>query len=133
MEFSSHGNTEARVTAGIRAALWRFLHEARRCGWQLLVVGSGFWLEAAVCTARFVVDLADALEQRRLSPDHALARHWSARPVNGVLGGLIRAARRCEPAARAWQRRAARTDAALLELRSLSRHSGNPVRKPREW
>ena len=132
MEFSSHGNAEARATAGIRAALWRFLRETRRFGWQLLLVGSGFWLEAAVCTERFVVDLADALEQRRLSPDHAVARHWSARLVNGVLGGLVRAVRRCAPAARAWQRLAARTDVALLEHRNLSRPSDTAVQAPRE-
>ena len=133
MEFPSHGNTEAGAVVGVRAALRRFLHEVRRCGWQALLVGSGFWLRAAVCTERFVVDLADALEQRRLSPDHAVARHWSARLVNGVLGGLVRAVRRCEPAARAWQRLAARTDVALLERRNLSRSSDTAVQVPTEF
>ena len=133
MEFSSHGNAEAGATAGVRAALRQCLREAQRFGWQILLVGSGFWLRAAVCIERFVVDLADALEQRRLSPDHAVARHWSARLVNGVLGGLARAVRRCEPAARAWQRLAARTDVVLLERRNLSRHSDTAVQAPREF
>ena len=48
----------AGATVGVRAALRQCLREARRFGWQLLLVGSGFWLEAAVCTERFVVDVA---------------------------------------------------------------------------
>ena len=115
MEFSSHGNIEAGATAGVRAALRQCLREARRFGWQILLVGSGFWLEAAVCTERFVVDVAAVLEQRRGQPDHVVARHWSSRIVNGVRGRLVRAVRRCEPAAMAWQRLALRTDIALLE------------------
>ena len=132
MEFSSHGNAEAGATAGVRAALRQCLHEARRCGWQVLLVGSGFWLEAALCTARFVVDVADILEQRGWQPEHAVARHWSSRIVNGVQERLARAVRRCAPAARAWQRLAARTDIALLERRNLSRHSDTTVQAPRE-
>jgi len=133
MEFSSHGNAEAGATADVRAALRQCLREARRFGWQVLLVGSGFWLEAALCTERFVVDVADVLEQRRGQSSHAVARHWSARLVNGVRGGLVRAVRRCEPAARAWQRLAARTDVALLERRNLSRHSDTAVQAPREF
>jgi len=120
MEFSSHGKAEAGVTAGVRAALRQWRREARRFGWQILLVGSGFWLEAAVCTERFVVDVAAVLEQRRGQPDHAVARHWSSRIVNGVRGRLVRTVRRCEPAARAWQRLAMRTDIALLERYNLS-------------
>ena len=120
MDFSSHGNAEAGATAGVRAALRQCLHEARRFGWQVLLVGSGFWLEAAVCAERFVVDVADILEQRGRQPDHAVARHWSSRIVNGVRERLVRAVRRCEPAARAWQRLAVRTDLALLERYNLS-------------
>jgi len=120
MEFSSHGNAEAGATAGVRAALRQCLREARRFGWQILLVGSGFWLEAAVCTERFVVDVAAVLEQRRGQPDHVVARHWSSRTVNGVRGRLVRAVRRCEPAAMAWQRLALRTDIALLERYNLS-------------
>lgn len=115
MEFPSHGNTEAGAAVGVRAALQRFLHEARRCGWQALLVGSGFWLRAAVCTKRFVVDLANALELRTLPSDKAVAGHWSSRIVNRMRGGLVRAVRWCAPAAGAWQRLAARTDLALLE------------------
>src|SRR5262245_53139281 len=120
MEFSSHANIEAGATAGVRAALRQCRREARRFGWQLLLVGSGFWLEAAVCTERFVVDVAAILEQRRGQPDHALARHWSRRIVNGVRGRLVRALRRCAPAAGAWHRLATRTDIALLERYNLS-------------
>src|SRR5438552_1696297 len=69
MEFSSRGNAEAGATAGIRAALRQCLREVQQFGWQALLVGSGFWLEAAVCTERFVVDVADVLEQRRWQPD----------------------------------------------------------------
>lgn len=130
MEFPSHGNAEAGATDGVRAALRQCLYEARRFGWQALLVGSGFWLEAAVCTERFVVDVADILEQRRWQPDNAVARHWSSRIVDGVRGGLTRAVRRCEPAARAWQRLAARTDAVLLEHCNLSRHSDTAVQAP---
>ena len=132
MDFSSHGNAEAGATAGVRAALRQCLREARRFGWQVLLVGSGFWLEAAACTERFVVDVADILEQRRGQPDHALARHWSSRVVNGVLGGLVRAVRRCGPAARAGQRLAARTDMILLECYNRSRHSDTAVQTPTE-
>ena len=133
MEFSSRGNAEAGATAGIRAALRQCLREVQQFGWQALLVGSGFWLEAAVCTERFVVDVANALEQRRWQPDHAIARHWSVRLVNGVLRGLVRAVRRCAPAARAWQHLAARTDVALLERRNLSRPSDTAVQVPREF
>ena len=132
MEFPSHGNAETGATAGVRAALRQCLHEARRFGWQVLLVGSGFWLEAAACTERFVVDVANILEQRRGQPDHALARHWSSRLVNGVLGGLVRAVRQCRPAARAWQRLAVRTDMILLERYNRSRHSDTAVQAPME-
>lgn len=133
MEFSSHGKAETGATAGVRAALWQCLYEARRFGWQVLLVGSGFWLESAVCTERFVVDVADILEQRRWPSDNAIVRHWSSRIVNGVRGGLVRAVRQCEPAARAWQRLAARTDIALLERCSLRRHSDTAVQAPTEF
>ena len=133
MEFSYRGNAEAGATAGVRAALRQCRREARRFGWQILLVGSGFWLEAAVCTERFVVDVADVLEQRRWQPGHTVARHWSVQLANGVLGGLVRAVRRCEPAARAWQRLAARTDVALLERRNLNRHSDTAVQTPTEF
>ncbi len=133
MEFSSHGNAEARATAAIRAALGRFLHEARRFGWQFLLVGSGFWLEAAVCTERFVADIADDLDHRRGQSGRAVTGHWSAQLVNGMLGGLVRAVRRCEPAATAWQRLAARTDVTVLERRNLSRRSDTAVQAPTEW
>ena len=133
MEFPSHGNTEAGAAVGVRAALRRFLHEARHCGWQALLVGSGFWLRAAVCTERFVVDLADALEQRRLPSDQAVARHWSNRLMHGVRGGLVHAVRRCAPAAGAWQRLAARTDIALLERCNPSRHPDTAVQAPTQF
>src|SRR5574341_387184 len=133
MAFSSRGNAETGATAGVRAALRQCLRETRRCGWQVLLVGSGFWLEAAVCTVRFVVDLADTLEQRRGQSSHAVTRHWSTQLVHGMLEGLVRVVRRCEPAARAWQRLAARTDATLLERRNLSRHSDATVQAPTEW
>ena len=120
MEFSSHGNAEAGATAGVRAALRQCLREARRFGWQILLVGSGFWLEAAVCTERFVVDVAAVLEQRRGQPDHAVTRHWSSRIMNGVRGRLVRTVRRCEPAAKSWQHLAMRTDIALLERYNLN-------------
>jgi len=120
MEFSSRGNAEAGATAGVRAALRQCLREARRFGWQLLLVGSGFWLEAAVCTEKFVVDVAAVLERRRRQSDHTVARHWSSRIVHGMRGRLVRAIRQCEPAARAWQRLALRTDIALLQRYNLS-------------
>ena len=133
MEFPSHGNTEAGAAFGVRAALRRFLHEARQFGWQTLLVGSGFWLRAAVCTERFVVDLADALEPRTLPSDHVVTRHWSSRVVNGVRGGLVRAVRRCAPAAGAWQRLVARIDLALLERRNPLRHPDTAVQAPTQF
>ena len=133
MAFFPHGNAEAGATAGVRVALQQCLRETRWFGWQVLLVGSGFWLEAAVCTERFVVDVANVLEQRRWQPGHTVARHWSVQLANGVLGGLVRAVRRCEPPARAWQRLAARTDVALLERRNPSRHSDTAVQAPREF
>ena len=130
MECFYHGNAEAGATTGVRAALRQFLHEVRRFGWQALLVGSGFWLRAAVCTERFVVDLAAALEQRKLPSDHAVARHWSSRIVHGARGGLTRAVSWCAPAAGAWQRLAARTDIALLERCNPSRHPDTAVQAP---
>jgi len=120
MAFSSRGNAEAGATAGVRAALRQCLRETRRCGWQVLLVCSGVWLEAAVCTERFVVDVPTVLEQRRGHPGHAVTGHWSAQLVHGMLGGLVRAVRRCEPAAMSWQRLAMGTDIVLLERYNLS-------------
>ena len=133
MEIPSHGSPEAGAAVGVRAALWRFLHEARQFGWQILLVVSGFWLEAAVCTERFVVDLADALEQKRWQPAKAVARHWSSWTVNGVRGGLVRAIRWCEPAARAWRHLAARTDMALLERCNPMRDPDTAVQAPTQF
>src|SRR5262249_53636134 len=133
MEFSTAGNAEARATAGVRAALQRVRREARRFGWQVLLVGSGFWLGAAGGTAGVVVDLADVPEQRRRQSGRTVTRHWSVQLVHGMLGGLVRAIRRCEPAARAWQRLAARTDVTLLERRNLSRDSDTAVQAPAVW
>ena len=104
------------MATGVRAAFWGFLREARQLGWQMLLVVSGLWLEAAVCAERFVVDLADALERRR--PTHAM--HWSSQILGGVSGRLVCAVRWCAPGARAWRRLAAHTDAALLARRWLT-------------
>ena len=106
------------MTTGVRVAFWGFLREARQLGWQTALVGSGLWLEAALCAELFVVDLADALEQRR----PAYATYWSSRILGGVSERLVRAVRWCAPGARAWRRLAAHTDAALLARRWLTGH-----------
>ena len=106
------------MATGVRAAFWGFIREARQVGWQALLVGSGLWLQAAVCAERFVVDLADALERRR----PAYAMHCSSRILGGVSERLVCAVRWYAPGARAWRRQAARTDTALLARRCLTGH-----------
>ena len=101
------------MTTGVRAAFRDFLSQARRLGWQTLLLGSGLWLEAALCAERFVVDLANALDLRR--PAHA--RYTRSRILGGVSGRLVCAVRWCAPGARAWRRLAAQTDAAFLARR----------------
>jgi hypothetical protein len=105
------------ATAGVSTALRRLHHEVRWCGWQLVVVGSGFWREAAGCMERFVVDTATALEQRHLGSHQAGAGHWGTRIMRGVGGRLVRAVRGCEPWARACRRLAVRLDEAFLAQR----------------
>lgn len=108
-------DAEAGTAAGVRGAYRRFLQEARRVGWQSLLVGTGLWLHVAVCTESFVVDFAEALERRR-----PRATRWDSRTVNGVWERSIRVVRRCEPGVRAWRRLAARIDLALIERCGLA-------------
>lgn len=84
-------------------------------GWQSLWVGAGLWLEAAVCTERFVVDLAEILERRRPRPVR-----WDSRIAIRMLETLVRVVRRCEPGVRAWRRLATRIDVALIERCGLA-------------
>ena len=108
-------DSEAGMASGVRGACRHLLEEARRFAWQFLGVGSGLWLEAALCTERFVVDLAEALE-RRLKPESALARRWDGRVVNDLLGRrLVHTVRRGEPGATAWRRLAMRIDTAVVQ------------------
>jgi hypothetical protein len=105
------------ATAGVSTALRRLRHEVRWFGWQLVVVGSGFWREAAGCMERFVVDTAAALEQRHLRSHQAEAGHWSTRIMRRVGGRLVRAFRGCEPWVRACRRLAVRLDKTFLAQR----------------
>lgn len=106
---------KAGESAGVRAACQRFLLEAQLFAWQFLLVGSGLWLEEAVCTERFFADLAEALDRRKARFESVCPGWWDSRIASGVWGGLIRVVRWCEPRAKAWRRLATETDMALLE------------------
>jgi len=108
---------EAEAAAGVRAACWRLLQETRRLGCQALLVGSGLWLLVGACTETFVVDFAEALERRIPRAEGAYGLRRGGQGIGAVQGGLIRAARWCEPRLGAWRRQAARIDAALLGVR----------------
>ncbi len=111
---------EGGTTAGVRTALRRFRDEVRRFGWQLLVVGSGLWHEAAGCVERFVVDYAAALEQQRPRVDRERAGLWGSCLIPGIEGRIIRMVRGCEPWASTCRRLAVRIDDALLARRNRS-------------
>lgn len=114
------------ATAGVSAALRRLRHEVRWFGWQLVVVGSGFWRQAAGCMERFVVDTAVALEQRYLCSHPAEAGHWSTRLMRSVGGRLVRAFQGCEPWARGCRRLAVRLDDAFLARRDRPASNDEP-------
>lgn len=115
------------TAAGVSSALRRLLQEVRRFGWQILLVGSGFWLEAAVCAESFVVDCADALEGRRPRLATAVGERWGDRIVREVWERLIRAFRWCVPGTRACRGLVMRIDTALLERRGPQRiHRSTP-------
>ena len=104
------------MSAEVRATYRQLLQEVRRLGWQSLGIGTGLWLEAAICTERFVADSADALERRKPEP-----KGWDSRIISEVDERLIRVARGCELRTKAWRRLAARIDATLIERGSLAR------------
>jgi hypothetical protein len=115
---------QGRGTAGdVRVAYLQLLREARHCGWQTLLVGSGLWLEIAICTENFVADWAAALEHQRLRPEGMDAGHRGRQIVSAAQGRLIRFLRWLEPRARLGRRLAERIDRALLERRGLAGHA----------
>jgi hypothetical protein len=118
---------EGGRAAGVSAALRRLHREVQGFGWQLLVVGSGLWREAAGCVERFVVDAAEALEQRSPRSTQGGGGRWGNRTMHGVGGRLVRAVHWCELRARACRRLAVRIDDALLARRDRPDGSAGPA------
>ena len=115
MKAFDHRDAEP-ATAAVGVACRRFLQEGRRVAWQVLWIGSGLWLGAALCTEKFVVDLAETLERRRESqPEGVRAGRWDGRVTDAVWHNLMRVARWCEPRASACRRLATRVDGALIQ------------------
>ncbi len=104
----------------VRLAYLRLLQEARHCGWQALLVGSGLWLEIATCAENFVTDWAEALEQQKVRPEGARAGRRDRQIISGVRDRIVRPLRWLEPRAKSWRRLAERIDGALLERRGRS-------------
>ena len=113
MRISSRGSDEGGIAGGMRVVYRRLLQEAWRLLGQLLWVASGLCLEAAVCAARFFVDLVDSLQHKISWLESTCTGAWYGRIISGVWGSLIRVARWCEPGARGWRRLATRIDVAL--------------------
>jgi len=110
-----------RATDDLLAAWRSLLRELRDLGWQVLLIGSGFYLEIAVCAERFAADWAAALERRLL---YAKEQPTGSRPrrfMGSVWAGIFRVVRRAEPGIRAWRQQAARWDTALLARRGPAR------------
>lgn len=123
----------AGTDGDVRVAYLRLLQEARHCGWQTLLVGSGLWLEVAVCAENFVMDWAKALEQQNLQAEAVRAGRRDSRIINGARGRIVRSLRWLELRARAWRQLAERIDGALLERRGRSRsRMERPVADPLE-
>ena len=118
MKTLSQKDSEKRRADGVRAAYQRLLQEARHLGWQILLVGSGFWLVAVVCIERFVAAYAEALERQGPGPESVRAGRWDNHLVGEMRGKLVHAARWCEQRAKGWQRRAEQIDTALLKRRA---------------
>lgn len=108
-------NTEAGADGDVGTAYRLFEEDVRRLLWHSLWVGAGFWLEAAICTEKFVVDFAETLEQKRAWLEHVSPTRWDRQIVTGTWRWSARVARRLEPGARAWRRLAIRFDSTLLE------------------
>ena len=119
MDSRGRGEAEAE-TVPVRVAHRLLLHEVRGLGWELLWIGSGIWLQAAICAERFVVDLAEAMERRSLEPETISARRWHNWITSRLWRRPVSVVRRCEPATTAWQHLATRIDMALFRRSSLT-------------
>jgi len=124
MAFSGYGHSRAGLTVGLTTALRCFVFEVRSLWWQLLLVGNGLWLGAAICGEHFVVDLAESLEQRAPRAETAVAGRRGWRILGSIRRRLVGAVRWCQPGAKAWRRLAVRMDVALLKQRGSTAGRG---------
>ncbi len=99
----------------IRSVSRLFLGDIQRLGFLFLRVGTGIWLEAALCTEGFIVDTADVLERRRVQLERIRPLRWERQIIQRIWGAAIRAARFVEPRIKSWRRLATRIDRVLLE------------------
>lgn len=105
---------ETGTSAQVRAAFRALLRELRRLVWQIVLLGSGFWLAVVTSMEGLVVRLASSfeeakppLESRSLDPSFVRALR---RSIGRVVG-------RAQPRFRAWRERANGVDAAMLSRR----------------
>lgn len=117
MKASGWKDSEKKTTDGLRTASQQLVQETWHLRWQILLVGSGFWLAAIVCIERFIAAYAEALEQRPRS-ESVHAEQWGGHLVGKMRRKLVRAARRCGQRAEGWRQRAEQIDMALLERRA---------------
>jgi len=106
---------EARMDREVRSATRLFLGDIQRLGFLFLRLGTGIWLDAALCMESLVVDTAEVLEQRRAQLERISHRFGGSRVIQWIWGRAIRAARLVEPGIKSWRRLATRIDRVLLE------------------
>ncbi|MGH2458894.1 MAG: hypothetical protein ACRDIY_08500 [Chloroflexota bacterium] len=107
----------SEAAAGVGVAVRQTRREIRQLIWQTVLVASGLWKTATACAVEFAAGLAEALEYGTRPIPNAEDGRWNRDIVWNLRSRLGRAARRCEPIARGWQRRATRLDQHALDRR----------------
>ncbi len=111
----------AMIPPSVEVLVAALRREVERLGLQTLLIGSGFWVEAARCAERFVADLAIAFEERGMYTSVSTEGHKAYHIIAVIFSRLGYAARRCEPPLATWRGQAARLDQELL----ARRHAGS--------
>jgi hypothetical protein len=113
---TGHGDQEAGATAPLKAAFRLLLTEIRRLVWQILLLGSGFWLAGATSIEGLVVRLACSFEDAKPAVESRPLERSFAHVVHESIARVLR---RSAPRVRTWREQAASFDAAMLSRRGF--------------
>ena len=114
--YTGRRDQEAGTTAPLKAAFRLLLTEIRRLVWQILLLGSGFWLAGANSIEGLIVRLVLSFEAAKPAVE---SRALELSFVHVVHEGIARVVRRAAPRVRIWREQAASFDAAMLSRRGF--------------